>query len=516
MSVKVIAISGNAAHLPANTLEACLSAYTAGADGLLITVQCTSDGALVIYDREDLAEQTNQSGSVAAATLVRLLEADAGAAFGLGWDKPWKQNPKVSRHITLGRLDLLLMRLEDNVTYFIRPGMPNQSPIEKLDVAHAVLAAFQAVNRATPVLVADGLELAEAMRSKLTGKWSLALLPPAPGFDAGRMRAIAPDFAFGDQPTLKALMAALENTQVHFGLVGTAGELSEGTELLLTADVIKQAAALGLRVRRLQDDWPGKVIDRERWVVGISSGHHIMLPMLGIAEYVEPVFGASATADNGLRISVVEGRTYASAAAVSRFTLGEDFTVDVDFTYDNPQISNMMVLAVINQEVWTSYYHHEGVQRYVDAIYQNHAFDTHGAAPLVSMEREEADGFRLMKYSSTAGVYEWYGNYYLGDVGNGDSRRGKLRLERRGRFFTGYYQDENNNEWIGVGTLENSSMNSRVYLRIGAKHYPKTGGPTDLFPLEVKYNHLVVQAPPGRVFEGGVARPIQVNDEVAP
>ena len=65
MPTQIIAVNGNAAHLPANTMEACLSAYTASTDGLLVTVQRTSDGALVLYDRPDLAEQTDLAGSIA-------------------------------------------------------------------------------------------------------------------------------------------------------------------------------------------------------------------------------------------------------------------------------------------------------------------------------------------------------------------------------------------------------------------------------------------------------------------
>jgi hypothetical protein len=121
------------------------------------------------------------------------------------------------------------------------------------------------------------------------------------------------------------------------------------------------------------------------------------------------------------------------------------------------------------------------------------------------MEREEKDGFRLMKYTSVAGVYEWYGNHYLGDVGNSKSTKGRLRLERRGRFFSGYYQDENNDDWIGVGTLENASLNNRVYLRLAAKHYPKGGAPVPLRSLNVSYNNLIVRRTRGPVYQDRVS-----------
>jgi hypothetical protein len=206
--------------------------------------------------------------------------------------------------------------------------------------------------------------------------------------------------------------------------------------------------------------------------------------------------------NDGLYINIKPSEYYASAGAVSQFSLGDSFVVDVDFTFDNPQIANMMVLAVINQQVWPGYFNHPGPQDtfskgLTDAYLKgmNNGFDAHGAAPFVSMEREEKDGFRIMKYTSQASVYEYYGAWYNGDVGSGSAKKGKLRLERRGRFFTGYYQDNDNKEWIGVGTLENTSMNERVYLRLAAKHYPKAHCPQPLAKLNVSYSNLIVHRP---------------------
>jgi|GEM_PF-5853856 len=467
----IIANGGNSVHIPGHTKEACLSAYTAGADGLLLTTQMTSDGHLVLYEHADLSTSTNGKGRISDTSLDKLMSLDAGASFGPGRDKPWSRNNSLFRHIVVGLLDTLLLQLEDNVTYLLRPGLGVFDTDKRITIAHKILKEFSDSGRVAPVLVADTEGFLHELNSHVPAGTNVAL------------------FSEPDTITLSTVNKSRK----------------ENLKVIVTNDVTKASETLGLLVTSLTENWPGTNFDRNRWVAGISSGHHIMRPMIGIEEYNEPVFCASATVSDGLKISVVEGKTYASAGVVSRFSLGSSFVGDVDFTYDNPQIANMMVMAVINQEVFDSYYHQPGIVENPNAMFQNHAFDTHGAAPFVSMEREEADGFRIMKYTSTAGVYEWYGNYYLGDVGSGSARKGKLRLERRGRFFSGYYQDENNDDWIGDGTLENASMNARVYLRLAAKHYLKRGAPDPLLSLNVTYNNLIIRRPHGAVYQPGVS-----------
>lgn len=449
-SITAIADGGNSAHLPDHTLEACLSAYTAGADHLLLTIQCTADKVLVPYRHTDLETQTDISGELAALGWDAVGQADAGARFSVGGDRPWTKNQRVNRFIRLVPLDDLLLRLEDNVEYWLRPGLPGQPAEQRREIALAITTLFEETGRCAPRLVVETAD---------------------------------------EQAQFEAWLAAKAS-------VVAAGDIDSAL-FEVTPDVSGFRDRNGALVTTAKEDWHGTKIDTRRWVAGISSGHHITLPMLGVGEYNEPVFCAQAYADDGLHIDVVESNTYASAGVVSQFSLDREFVVDVDFSYDNPAVANMMVLAVINQDVWPAYYHHPGVQEKPSAFFQNHAFDTHGAAPFVSMEREEADGFRLMKYTSVGGVYEWYGNWYLGDVGDGRSTRGRLRLERRGRFFSGYYQDDNNADWVGVGTLENASMNDRVNLRLGAKHYPKGGAPDPLERLHVRYAGLLVRRPPG-------------------
>lgn len=464
----------------------------------MLAVQETLDGHLILHEHPDLSIQTEGGGRIGSQTLDQIMKLDAGAKFSPGQDSPWTRNERLNRFVHLTSLEMLLQALEDNVIYLVRPGLPEDLPEKRINLAKKILSAIQFASRCRPILVADSISFLGALKSEMPPKTRLALELTGGEADPQELFQLRPLMVFSPQA---------RSYKVKAGQIINSWEgIRDRPSLVLTPDVTGAREALSMLETSTTESWPGPDFDLNRWVAGVSSGHHIMGAMIGICEYNEPVFCASASANNGLQIKVVEGETYASAGVVSQFSLGENFVVDVDFTYDNPQVANMMVLAVINSEVWPAYYHHQGIWQNPSAHFQNNAFDTHGAAPFVSMEREEDDGFRLMKYTSGAGVYEWYGNWYLGDVGNGKSTKGRLRLERRGRFFSGYYQDENNDDWIGVGTLENASMNSRVYLRLGAKHYVKSNSPHPLQSLNVTFRNLIVRRPRGPVYQEGISR----------
>lgn len=500
----IIANGGNAAHLPSSSLEAFQSAYTAGADGIMLTVQITKDNQLVTYEHDDLSEQTDKAGRISELTLNEVMECDAGARFQIGKDLPWAKNTELHRMITLCTLKKLLMSLEDNVVYFIKPGLRGDNEDKRVVIAKMILELFSSFGRIQPVFVIDDMDFLSKFKNSIKEELKLALLIDKKcDLDRSLLSGIRFIFAYEDMlDSVKKLN--IKNIKIGQVIDKNNRELKD-VDYIICKDVSKLNEMVKKFVPVINENWTGKEFDTDLWVAGISSGHHIMLPLLDLKEYNEPVFCASANVNDGLHINVVKGDTYASAGVVSRFSLDDNFVVDVDFTYDNPAIANMMSLAVINQEVWPAYYHLPGVQKNPSAMRQNNAFDTHGAAPLVSVEREEADGFRIMKYTSVASLYEWYGNYYLNDVGNGNSKMGRLRLERRGRFFTGYYQDENNDDWVGVGTVENASLNNRVYLRLAAKHYPKTNRPNNLDSLNVVFNNLVIRRKEGPIYQLSVS-----------
>lgn len=497
-------MGGNSFHLPSHTIEACLSAYTSGADGIYLAVQLSLDNNLLMYEHDDLCKQTDGKGLIKQFTKNQVQAFDAGINFSKGEDVPWEKNDSLNRLICLGALDDLVTILEDNVIYFIKPGLNSDTIEYRFMIMEAIKTTFASKSIILPVIVIDDPAFLNAFVSKpeYAGYKILCDFKITDNFNLNRVSFILAS----DEQEISGYSNLINNTGIRLVLKDNEFFNLENSKFILTSSVTNHFNNTKMLRTYFSEKWEGKEINTNHWVGGISSGHHAMRPMLEIAEYNEATFCASVNVDNGLHVNVVEGVTYASAGIVSKFSLGERFELEVDFIFDNPQIANMMVLSVINQEVWERYYHHMGVQHNRTVQRQNHVFDSHGAAPFVSMEREEQDGFRIMKYTSNAGIYEWYGNYYLCDVGNGKSTKGKLKLERRGRFFSGYYIDENNNQWIGVGTLENNSMNKRVYLRLAAKHYPKNDAPNPLKSLNVTYSNLTIKTPNEPLYQPNVSR----------
>ena len=95
-------------------------------------------------------------------------------------------------------------------------------------------------------------------------------------------------------------------------------------------------------------------------------------------------------------------------------------------------------------------------------------FDPHGAPPFAGVEHDEDDGYRINSNSGTDYDNNWYGR----PVGDGTALSARLRLERRGPYFSAYYRNDNDApDWVCVGVARNDSLNDRVFLRCAGKRW---------------------------------------------
>jgi hypothetical protein len=110
-------------------------------------------------------------------------------------------------------------------------------------------------------------------------------------------------------------------------------------------------------------------------------------------------------------------------------------------------------------------------------------FDPHGAPPYVGVEHDEDDGYRINWNLGS----QYDNNQYGPPVGNGSKpKAGRLRLERRGPYFSAYYKnDVDAPDWICVGVVRNDSMNPLVHLRMVGKRWrqARTDGEPGYFPI---------------------------------
>lgn len=152
---------------------------------------------------------------------------------------------------------------------------------------------------------------------------------------------------------------------------------------------------------------------------------------------------------------------------------------------DNPEQGTTFELAAI--QVDPGYHNTDNTK--INRDNANLTFDVHGAPPYASSERDEDDGFRIgwnngpavlrivegEHGSETQSVNAY--NKYSRDVGDGskDNPEGRLRLVRRGEVFNAYYTDKHNRQWVLSGSASTPTLCQDVYLRLGAKHWPKGG-----------------------------------------
>jgi glycerophosphoryl diester phosphodiesterase len=507
----IVAMGGNSAHIPEHTVEACVAAYTAGADWQWIQVQVSRDGVPVLFGHPDLSATTTGSGPVHEKSLTELRALSVGARFKPGGDLPWagttNRKGGVIPKARMATLEEVWMRLGRLTGWFVDVLAPDAASWEA-SVAQ-VRALAERFGERRLVLVSSDRERARILSAQGTSGLVLSDDRPSPEVVAWCGREGIRYLLLSAGPTARELAATAAGSGVEVVLAfgddvpPDAAALPcavAGRSVLALADVLRG------RCEVFSDDFVGNRIDREKWIAGISSGHELQSSLIarrigynmlgtGLQNLLQSVYDsriaseATVGQDNGLYVDITRGTHYASAGVISVVSVPDPFQLQVDFTFENPQTANMMVLAVTNITVFDRF-HQEGIVSNPRAHMENPIFDTHGMSPYVSMEREEADGFRIMHNDGPDGLIEWYGNVYSPDVGSGASRRGRFMLERRGHLFSGYYQDEQNPCWIGVGFVECSSMNERVYVRLASKHYPKAEQRDPLFANHSSYQHF--------------------------
>lgn len=496
----LIADGGDSAHYPTHCLDGCLSAWVAGANWIKLEVQISRDGVPVLFPTDVLDELTDRQGLISEHTFRELRGIDTGYAFNPGTDFPWKRvrepyerntnHPRLRS--TLSSLSYLLQRIPESCglmlvvdlsidELFKRALQEVRSEIRKSDIERIVILIRD--KSRLPIVIDEidtdnrikvGYELAEGeLLSELD--------------DGGILDGLSVLVCSKGQSDRKLPSILIA---VHDALVQEMVP-SSSSMAYITDSALEAMDVLGGRRICYEEKFEGQSLNSDDWVEGISGGfetptRYLRNPndMRFLAEDHREIFDTKIIIDDSLVFDIDEGYQYASAGVVSRFPIRNDFWIEVDWEYANPNRATMMLLGLINTDVFAS--HRADVNKNGQIIRpswndEHQIFDTHGNPPFVSMEHEENDGTRIICNRVDSGFYRWYNNFYQPNVGNGNATEGRFRIMRRGQFFAAYYTDPANEQWVGVGALENTSMNDSLYVRMGAKHYPKRGS-TDPLP----------------------------------
>ncbi len=189
----------------------------------------------------------------------------------------------------------------------------------------------------------------------------------------------------------------------------------------------------------------------------------------------------------GIEFSFAAGKDYASCGLVTRAAITGNFEARVHFEVTRPAAGATFELAAISID--------PPRESQADAAQANpyalsRVYDVHGAPPYVSSEFDENDGWRIGWNRASASTVVGANGQPISD--NHFNRygqntrpldiagpvRGWLALRRAGAdWFSGGAQDDGA-AWRETGSVRDMNLPDAVFLRLGAKHWPKAGGPS--------------------------------------
>jgi glycerophosphoryl diester phosphodiesterase len=501
------ALGGESLTAPENTIPAYWAALGSNADGLAIDVRLTGDGIPVCTFTDSLNDTCNDPRKVSKISAEELRGLDAGSVFrstilndenqpiGQGKDTPWsgqgKHRSQWLYHPTLSEV-LILFSRRTNLLLRLNPaGSSKKAKQEIVNAVSALLIQFGldrhtivAADEETSPLVRKSLPDAPLALIAAPGKKIVSSASTAKRLKAGYLIARAEAFlTAGGRPSAGFVKALGRNLQViaHSDKMPYAMRPAL-IEKIYTAPwlsgIICRAAnetrdAVIPPCKVLSDEFKGTRPNKAIWELGYSKNNK----------------DTKVLQKNGLIIQIKKGGEYSGGAAVTTFSIHGDFDARVAYHVTNPHQGTTFEMAAIQ----------------VDPGYRetNLTFDVHGAPPYASSERDENDGFRigwnngpaLTKFAPTRLTMKKTGadyvisrsrdeaqssnlyNEYSRDVGYAkkDSPAGELRLVRSGSIFNAYYRDKFNEGWVLSGTALVSTLADDVFLRLGAKHWPKGG-----------------------------------------
>ncbi|WP_066778305.1 glycerophosphodiester phosphodiesterase family protein [Sphingomonas sp. CCH5-D11] len=513
--MKIVGHSGARAHAPANSRVALVSAYTAGADALLLTVRSTLEGVPVLADQNEHGAMTGQPGRISDTSLADLRLLDFAAAFrprGDGGDFSYFDPAVPGRRLELETLEDILDWLPRDAATIILLRGPDQGSTAA--TARGVIAALRDRGRLRGAILGGDSDALLALLADEAPEAQRALLIEGDGDPpAGADLAIAPldrlHSSAGWTAQAERLEALVRAGTLELGVCAIApGPVAadqaaklRGSGRLwgLAVDSPLDLEPLRRGYDHSRESFAGDQVDRERFALGYAKANHYAVVRwhdgvhVDIAPYDGPLPGGGGDAVTR-RLSRLEWDLinfakewpfYSGGGVGTVRGIVDDFAAEVSYEGAEVGQATTLEMAVLNVDPGA---HRSSVPtsfRHKDSFY-----DPHGAPPYVGVEHDEDDGFRINWNLGS----EYDNNQYGRPVGDGRRpRSARLRLERRGGYFAAYYKQPCDSggaslppgDWVCVGVTRNESLNATLFLRCVAKRWrqEKEGDPRQHEPI---------------------------------
>jgi len=494
MTLRLWALGGESISAPEDTLPAYWNAIVEGADGIVITLQLSKDNEIVCCRHRTLKETCDDDRPISKVNAEELATLDAGARFqstvlndnlqasSRGADFPWVGKRKHQR-LYHPRLEEVLLLLSRRSQLILQVDSSVESRIDALLKALKTLIV-RFIPIASIVLLGDTKTILCAQKLNIDVEFAL------------RGEANLVD----DQVSAKELSCAYLHVDMDQVLDHTGSLLLSDDErhdndvplILCTSRIPQTFSPQNLETVKKLTCVPGIICqairDTQRYLTPVAQTVHDdftgseVNQKLWACGYSQVSRDATITQDDGLIIDLKEGDEYAGAAALSTYAIVGNFSAKIDFEVANPFQGTTFELAVIQIDPGYHNMNNENLSRRK----VNLTFDVHGAAPYVSSECDEENGYRIgwnngpalasfdARFNpSSSNIY----NKYSRDVGEGATpgSTGCLMLTRNRGLFSAYYQDKNNAGWVLSGVASVPTLCDEVFIRIAAKHWPKRG-----------------------------------------
>ncbi len=512
--VVLVGNAGTQVHAPENTRTACLSAYVAGADAVLLPIRLTRDDALAVLADETIDRLTGESGRVADLSLKELRAKDFGKTYHEADGSPFQYPARVESLAQL--LDFLPREL--NALLHLKPEPDERRRGELISQTVHVLRNRGMLERVAIFGDADIIAGVRKIAAHSTVGSYQVDLDPAAQIEAavrGNASLLAIDGSAlldangGLTPVGNQLAQSVSAGQLKGALLLWPGMLSPAVYESLREQplawgiavdsLLAAGGALGSGRPWIDEKWAQQAaqhadVNADIWHLGYAK-HNVppcihVYPDNGIHVAIEPFEGPLAAPRTGNAIldavgDLTERSWYALkdwpfyAGGGVGFALGidGDFSAEVDIESARAQQATTVEMAALNvdpaahRKPWVQNDQKRWVANYTTSARDRHTFfDPHGGPPYVGVEHDEDDGWRINWNLGT----DYESNQYGKAFGDGKILTGRVRLDRRGPYFAAYYRATGKSrplDWVCVGAVRNDSLNPKVYLRVVGKRW---------------------------------------------
>ncbi len=505
---------------------ALISAYTAGAEVLELDVQLTRDGALVVSHDPTTDRLTGEAGTIIEMDVADIRKLDMSKTFQPRGSGEFDYRPPGRHQVEIETLPDLLDQLPRDVDKLIELKHDStESTGRRGELVGPTVSALAARGMIGETVLyskdRENLELARRLAPEVriaAFDWELDLDAQRElmlDLKANGLLVEVSDLLDGHE--LSAHGRELERLHSEHGLALGAlvyvrrGENAENVPTeeeysvlsdhpfvwSLATDSMLDLEPFARRSFHLAaETFEGKDIDTDHYAFGYAKANrycHVFQDdgvHVNIAEYDgdrslpdEPLERRVTEVEQRLWYALKDWPFYSGGGFGLLTAIEGDFVAEVDYTTTHVGQATTLEMAAVNanpsghQPPWNK----DGSPRLPATMRKKSIFfDPHGAPPFAGVEHDEDDGYRVNANLGT----DYDNNYWGRPVGNGKAMSGRLRLERRGPFFSALYRNQEPandapaeataglaTDWVCAGVVRNESLNPHVFLRCAGKRW---------------------------------------------